>query len=169
MTPFAELPRLDLVSAVAARDLCIGREGQLPWRLPEDLKRFKAMTTGHAILMGRKTFESVGRPLPNRRNIVISRTATTLGDGVEICTSLADAIARARDTDDAPKVIGGGEIYRQSLPFATHLFLTWVDVEVEGCDAHFPEFRDAAWVEVERVAGATKGVTFATYRRVARG
>ena len=164
MTTPALLPRLDLVAAVA-RDLCIGRAGQLPWHLPEDLKRFKAMTTGHAILMGRKTFESVGRPLPNRRNLVISRSAAALGEGIEICGSLDEAVARARETDDAPKVIGGAEIYRLALPLATHLSITWVDLEVEGCDAHFPEFRDGSFEEIERVSAQTQGVTFVEYRR----
>ncbi len=159
------LPPLHLVAAVG-RDRCIGKAGALPWRVPEDLKRFKALTTGHAVVMGRKTFESIGRPLPNRRNLVVTRGTPSLPDGVERCASVDEAIALARETDPEPMVIGGGEIYAAALPAATHLHLTTVDVEVEGCDAFFPAFDEAAFRLVSREPAETPGVVFLLYERV---
>lgn len=155
--------RVDLVAAVA-RDLCIGKGGALPWRLPEDLKYFKRLTTGHAIVMGRKTFESIGKPLPNRRNIVVSRTSSPRPD-VEVAPSLEAALELAWQTDAEPKIIGGGEIYRLALPLATRLYITWVDQDVSDCDAHFPEFRGAGFVQVSSERGETPGVTFDVYDR----
>jgi dihydrofolate reductase len=147
------------------RDRAIGKAGALPWRVPEDLKRFKALTTGHAVIMGRKTFESIGRPLPNRRNLVVTRGGTHLPDGVEACSSLQEAIARARHTDPEPMVIGGEQIYREALPLATHLHLTAIDQQVEGCDAFFPAFDDASFVLASREDGTTEGVAFLLYER----
>ncbi len=164
MTGSARARSIDLVAAVS-RDLCIGRGGALPWHLPEDLKRFRAITTGHAIVMGRKTFDSIGRALPNRRNIVVSRAPGFVAPpGVEVARDLDLALELALDTDAEPKVIGGGEIYRQALPLATRLFITWVDQDVSDCDARFPEFRDA-FVLGSSEPGATEGVTFAVYER----
>lgn len=148
------------------RDRAIGKAGALPWRVPEDLKRFKALTTGHAVIMGRKTFESIGRPLPNRRNLVVTRTAPRLPEGVEACASVEEAIARARQTDPEPMVIGGEQIYRDALPLATHLHLTVIDQHVEGCDAFFPPFEEGELSLVSREDGATDGVTFLRYERV---
>lgn len=154
---------IDLVAAVS-RDLCIGRAGALPWHLPEDLKRFRALTTGHAIVMGRKTFDSIGRPLPNRRSIVISRSPGFAPPGVEVAASLDAALELALAGDAEPKVIGGGEIYRLALPRASRLFITWVDQDVADCDTRFPEFRDA-FTLVSSEPGTTPGVTFAEYHR----
>ena len=154
---------LDLVVAVA-RDLGIGRGGQLPWRIPEDLKYFKRITTGHAVVMGRKTFESIGRALPNRRNIVVSRSLAARDD-VEVAPSLEAALELAWERDAAPKIIGGGEIYRLALPFATRVFLTRVDQVVPGCDTHFPEVRDAGFRRVSAEGGETPGVVFEVYER----
>jgi len=128
------------------RDRIIGRGGKLPWRLPDDMKHFKATTMGHAIIMGRKTWEETGRPLPGRRNLVV--TSRTI-DGVETFRTIEDAIAAARTTDPEPYVIGGGEIYKAALPFATKLVITWVKESAEG-DTRFPEVDFAQWKEVER-------------------
>jgi dihydrofolate reductase len=155
---------LHLVAAVG-RSGCIGKGGALPWRLPEDLKRFKAITIGHAVIMGRKTHESIGRALPGRRNIVVTRGTPALPEGVERAPSLEAAIDLARTTDPEPMVIGGGEIYREAMPLATHLHLTRVDLDVEGCDAFFPEVDEAAFQIASSEAGETPGVTFLLYRR----
>jgi len=127
----------------------IGREGGLPWHYPEDMKHFRAVTRGHAVIMGRKTHESIGRPLPDRRNIVVSRDVHFMAAGCEVVASLDEAIARARATDDEPRVIGGAEIYARALPLATVLYLTEVTREVPG-DTYFPPWDDGSWRETER-------------------
>ena len=157
---------LCLIAAVGA-DGAIGIGGALPWRLPEDLKRFKAITTGHAVIMGRKTFESIGRPLPNRRNIVVTRSTPELPAGVERASSIDAAVALARQTDSEPMVIGGGEIYRATIGEATRLEITEVAREVPGADAFFPAIDRARFEESARTNAETPGVAFVTYR--ARG
>lgn len=154
---------LTLIAAVA-KNKVIGKNGQLPWHVSEDLKFFKAQTTGHAIVMGKKTFDSTGKPLPNRRNIVVSRRATEL-PGAEVAGTIDEAIARARETDPDPFVIGGAEIYRAALPFATRMLLTEIDQSPEG-DTYFPDFDRKVWKEVERRSGETPGVTFVTWERI---
>lgn len=154
---------LALVVAVASNGV-IGRNGGLPWRIPEDLKHFRRVTTGHAVIMGRKTWESIGKPLANRRNIVITRTPGYAAEGAEVVASIDEAIARARETDEEPRVIGGAEIYRATLPIATRLFLTEVHRDVEG-DASFPPFDRAEWREVERRAGEDETVQYVTLER----
>lgn len=160
------MPALCLIAAVGTKGE-IGKAGALPWRLPEDLKRFKAITTGHAVIMGRKTFESIGRALPNRRNIVVSRASPTLPSGVELARSIEAAIALARETDPEPMVIGGGEIYAATIGQATRLEITEVAEEVPGADAFFPAIDESRFEESERTNAETPGVTFVTYR--ARG
>lgn len=155
---------LSMIAAVA-KNKVIGNKGQLPWHVSEDLKFFKAQTTGHAIVMGKKTYDSTGKPLPNRRNIVVSRTATTI-EGAEVCGTIDEAIARARETDPEPFIIGGAEIYRLAMPLATRLMITEIDRTPEG-DAFFPDIDAAEWKETERRAGETPGVTFVTYERAA--
>ncbi len=149
-------PPLALVVAMA-RNRGIGLAGRLPWHLPEDLKRFKALTLGHAVLMGRKTHESIGRPLPGRRNIVVTRSGATFA-GCETAASLDEALALARTSDALPMVIGGAELYAQALPRATHLYLTRVDRDVEA-DTYFPAFDEADWVLV-REEMLSPGVSF---------
>lgn len=159
-------PPLHLVVAVA-QDGCIGRAGALPWRLPEDMKHFKALTIGHAILMGRKTFESIGRPLPHRTSIVItSRPSDQFPPEVIAVKTLEEAIARARTIDDAPRVIGGGEVYEAAMPFATHLHVTHVDVTVPDGDTFFPKIDETVFRMVDKRSGETEGVTFIEYRRL---
>jgi dihydrofolate reductase len=142
-------PVISLVVAVAENGL-IGRDGGLPWRIPGDLRHFKAVTMGKPIVMGRKTWESLGRPLPGRRNIVITRNADYRAEGAAVAHDLNAAIAVA---GDAPEicVIGGAEIYAQALPRAHRLYLTEVHGAPAG-DTFFPAFDRGAWREVSREA-----------------
>ena len=127
----------------------IGIDNSMPWHLPEDMAHFKRLTSGHTVIMGRKTFDSIGRPLPNRRNIVISRNAGWSRDGAERVGSLAEAIALAGA--EPAFVIGGAQIYAQALPLCTELIITEVGA-VFDCDAFFPEPDPAVWTETERQA-----------------
>jgi dihydrofolate reductase len=142
---------MDIAIYVAiAENGVIGREGGLPWRLSSDLKRFKADTMGKPIVMGRKTWEGIGRPLPGRLNIVVTRDPAFRAEGAETVRSLEDAIALARARGrcmagaDEICVIGGGEIYRQALPLADRLHVTHVLAEVEG-DTRFPDIDSKIW------------------------
>ena len=148
----ARRPRVSIIVAVGANGV-IGTDGQLPWRLPEDLKRFRALTMGHAMVMGRKTFDSIGRPLPGRRSIVVSRQSALHIEGATVTPSLDAAIAAAGD-DPEIFVIGGGEIYAASLPLADRLLVTEVDASPAG-DTHFPTIDATAWREVSRERHAT--------------
>jgi len=141
-------PCLSLIAAVAANGV-IGSDNALPWRLPEDLKRFKALTLGHPVIMGRKTFESIGRPLPGRRNLVITHNPRYRAEGCEVLTSLEAALAACAGTADEIFVIGGAQIYAEALPLARRLYLTEIRAEFPG-DAHFPAFDRGAWRETAR-------------------
>ncbi|MFC0336296.1 dihydrofolate reductase [Kushneria avicenniae] len=158
--------------AAVSRNRVIGVEGKLPWYLPEDLKFFKAVTLHKPLIMGRATFASIGRALPNRLNIVVTRDTTFEHPGVRVCHDLENALALADDQAmiegvEEIMVIGGGEIYQQMLPCAARLYLTEIDAEVAG-DTLFPELTDD-WQEVERVAGAPKegqpGYDFVRYEK----
>lgn len=140
-------PRLTLVVA-RARHGVIGRDNTLPWHLPEDLQHFKATTMGHPILMGRRTFESIGRPLPGRRSIVLSRDPGWAREGCERAGSLDEAIALCAGLPEA-FVVGGAAVYAQALPRADRLIVTEVDLEVDG-DAWFPAIDPAAWACTSR-------------------
>ena len=144
------------VSLIAAldRDFAIGKANTLPWHLPDDLKRFKALTLGKPVLMGRKTAESLGRALPKRRNLVLTRGGAVPFEGMQAVASLAEAIDIARVDGDELCVIGGGEVYALALPMATHLFLTHVDTTAAGADAFFPYICNSAWREVARAGHA---------------
>lgn len=135
-------PELVLVAAMA-RNGVIGQQGCMPWHLPADLKHFRKITTGYPVLMGRKTFESIGKPLPGRRNIVISRSSPELPGAVELATSLDEALAMCTDAERV-MIIGGGEIYHQVLPLADRLELTLVDAEPQG-DTRFPGYDLSEW------------------------
>ena len=159
--------RISLVAAVA-RNGVIGDAGRLPWHLPEDLKRFKTLTMGHVMIMGRRTHESIGRPLPGRRTIVVSRQAGLDLPGVEVASSLEAAIALA---GEAPEifVVGGGEIYAQALPLAHRLLLTEVEATPPG-DAFFPAFDRQKWRVGARTEGRSAdglGYTFVDFERAA--
>ena len=157
----SELAPLALVVAIGDGGV-IGKNGELPWRLSEDMRHFKATTMGHAIIMGRKTHASIGRALAGRRNIVISRTADGF-DGCEVARSLEEAIALARTTDEEPRIIGGAQIYEEALPLVTRIFLTEVHRKLEG-DAFFHLDR-SGWRETSRRAGESEGVEFVTLER----
>ncbi len=155
-----------------ARNGVIGRDGALPWHLPEDLKRFKALTLGHPVVMGRKTWDSIvarnGKPLPGRRNLVISRQPGFVAPGAEVAASLEAALALCAD---APHVfvIGGAQIYLAALPHAQRVELTEIDADVEG-DAVMPPLDPAQWRETARAAHAATterpfGYAFVTYER----
>ena len=139
------------ISLIAAldRNNAIGKGNTLPWHLPDDLKRFKALTLGKPILMGRKTAESIGRALPGRRNLVLTRSGRVPFDGMEAVASIDEAIALVGDAEDL-SVIGGGELYALILPRATHLHLTYVDTEVEDAEAHFPQLDAREWTVIAR-------------------
>jgi dihydrofolate reductase len=140
-------PRLSLIAAVAANGV-IGRGGALPWHLPEDLKRFKALTLGHHIVMGRKTYESIGRLLPGRTTVIVTRQRDYAAPGAVVAASIEDAITRCTG-DDEVFVIGGAQIYQAALPIADRLYLTEVMADVEG-DTHFPAFDRRQWRERSR-------------------
>ena len=135
--------RPSVLTIIVAHDQnrLIGGGNALLWHLPEDLKRFKALTTGHPILMGRKTFESIGRPLPNRSNIVITRNPQWKYEGVLTAESLEEAIGMASMQDSEIFLSGGGELYRQGLPYADILEITEVEGQYEG-DTWFPEYEE---------------------------
>ncbi|HDZ49546.1 hypothetical protein LCGC14_0029950 [marine sediment metagenome] len=158
-----------------AKNRVIGVEGKLPWYLPEDLKFFKRITQAKPLVMGRKTFTSIGKALPNRLNVVVTRNAEFSHESVRVCHDLPAALALADQhaTIEAAEeimVMGGGEIYRQALPFAQRLYITEVDIEVEG-DATFPAIDHQAWREVQRVAGqpaeGQPNYDFVVYERTA--
>lgn len=138
--------RLTIVAALA-RNRAIGIAGRMPWHLPGELRHFKALTMGRPIIMGRKTHESIGRALPGRRNIVVSRDAAYRADGCEVAGSLDEALALAGDGE--AMLIGGGELYRLGLPRAARMVLTLVDLEPEA-DTWFPAWDEAEWEEVSR-------------------
>ena len=157
-----------LVAAVA-RNGVIGADGGIPWRLPDDQRRFKELTVGHVLVMGRRTYESIGRPLPDRKTVVVTRTPgwSAGADGVVVAPGVPEAIAVAGTIDDEVFVVGGTRVYEAALPLADRLELTWVDAEPEG-DARFPEIEWADWREVAREAH--EGWSAVSYeRRVASG
>ncbi len=152
------VPRICLVAARAANGV-IGRNNALPWHLPADLKRFKALTMGHPVVMGRKTHESIGRPLPGRRNLVITRNRAYSAPGCDIVHSLDEAIAVCRGSPEI-FIIGGAELYRESLPRAHCLEFTEIRADFEG-DAVFPALSMSAWRETAReIHGDEAGIPF---------
>ncbi len=143
----SDAPRVYLVAAVAANGV-IGGNGKLPWHLPEDLKHFKALTLGHPVIMGRKTWESLGKPLPGRENIVVTRSPGFEAAGASVAASLEAALALCTG-EPVVFVIGGGELYAAALPVADGLVLTEIRREFAG-DARFPAFDRSAWRETQR-------------------
>ena len=162
MNERAVLQPLMLVLAIGNRG-AIGLRGKLPWRIPEDMKHFRRVTTGHAVIMGRKTWDEVGKPLPQRRNIVVSGNPQLTLEGAEVVGTLGEAIVRARTTDTEPRVIGGARIFRDALPLATRIHLTEVHRDVEA-DTFF-ELDRRGFHETERRDGDEPGVVFLTLER----
>ena len=140
--------RISLVVAMAANRV-IGRDNGLPWHLPADLQHFKAITLGKPVLMGRKTWESLGRPLPGRTNIVITRDAGYVAGGCVMAHSLEEAVRAAGEAAEV-MVIGGAQLYRQALPLADTLYLTLVHAEFQG-DTRFPAWQPKEWRETARI------------------
>jgi dihydrofolate reductase len=161
-------PRVSVIAALAKNGV-IGIENRLPWRLPEDLAHFKALTLGHPVLMGRKTFESLGRPLPGRANIVITRNPDYCREGCLVADSIRAALALCKGADEV-FFIGGADLYAQAIPLADRLYLTEVDIAAEG-DAWFPAYDTSAFREVSREShrgekGDALGFDFVVYERV---
>ena len=140
-------PIISIVVAMA-RNRTIGVNNTLPWRCPEDLKRFKSLTMGHHMIMGRKTFDSIGKPLPGRITVVVTRNENLHIEGCVMAHSLENAIADCA-ADHEIFIVGGAELYALSLPLANKLYITHVQKNVTG-DAHFPEFDQAEWQELTR-------------------
>ena len=138
---------LSIIVAMAA-NRTIGINNTMPWRIPEDLKHFKALTMGHHMIMGRKTFDSIGKPLPGRTTVVVTRDRSLKIDGCTMAHSMDEALAACAG-DDKIFVVGGAELYEQALPLVGTLYITEIRQDVEG-DAHFPEFDRDAWQEVSR-------------------
>jgi dihydrofolate reductase len=151
-----------------ATNRTIGLDNTLPWRIPEDLRHFKALTMGHHMIMGRKTFDSIGRPLPGRTTVVVTRNRDLRIDGCIVAHSLQDAISSCAG-DEQIFVVGGAELYAQALPLTGMLYITEIQQDVAG-DAHFPEFDLGEWVEVSRENRSQQEPQpleyhFVTYRR----
>ncbi len=160
---------INIVVAKASNNV-IGAKNDLIWHLPNDLKHFKSLTSGHPIIMGRKTFESLGRPLPNRTNIVVTRDQNWNAEDIEITSSLVKAIETAKKIDEDVYIIGGGNIYKQAMEFTDVLYITEVHHEFDG-DTYFPEIDSEEWEEVEREDFKKDekhpyAYSFVTYRRI---
>lgn len=160
---------ISIIVAASTNDV-IGVQGDLPWKLPDDLKRFKQLTMGKPIVMGRLTWESIGRPLPGRRNIVITRQPGYVAEGCDVVASPAEALRTAGDVDEV-MIIGGGQIYNLFLPKAGRLYMTRVHANIEG-DAFFPAIDDREWkltASDSRPASSANDFAFEfrTYERIA--
>jgi len=165
--PAAAPSSLALIAAVASNGV-IGVDNRLPWRLSDDLKRFRALTTGHAVIMGRKTWESLPRALPDRQNIVVTRQRGYSASGAQVAASLDDALALV-ELPAPVFCIGGGELFAEALPRADHLYLTEIDRQFAG-DARFPPWRDGRWREIARETKRVEGpagfdYAYVTYER----
>ena len=145
-TMVLQQPLISIIVAMAENGT-IGRDNSLPWRLADDLRRFKSLTMGKVVLMGRKTYESIGRPLPGRTNLVLTRDPQWRAEGVVAVRSLGQALGCARDAEELV-AIGGAEIYRLLMPFARRIYLTHVHADIPG-DTFFPDFDSTQWADVE--------------------
>lgn len=149
------------ISMIVARSTnhVIGRDNQMPWKISADLQFFKKVTMGHPVIMGRKTWESIGRPLPGRRNIVVSRNTELQLTGAEVVNSLDAALA---SLSEFPRVfvIGGEQLFTQAFPKADRLYITEIDLDVEGGDTFFTVPNPSEWKEVERTPASEAGITF---------
>ncbi len=161
-------PHVSIIVAMA-RNRTIGVNNTLPWRCPEDLKHFKALTMGHHMIMGRKTFDSIGKPLPGRTTVVVTRDKDLKIDGCIVTHSLQEAIATCT-SDDEVFIVGGADIYAQSLNLADTLYITEIQQDVEG-DAHFPDHNKQSWRETSREVHSQETPQplhyhFVTYQRI---
>ena len=151
-------PAISMIVA-RSRNHVIGRDNQMPWKISADLQFFKRVTMGHPVIMGRKTWESIGRPLPGRRNIVVSRNASYQATGGELVGSLDEAL---KSLSEFPRVfvIGGEQLFTQAFPKADRLYITEIDIDIEGGDTFFEVPNESDWKEVERTPGSEGDVTF---------
>lgn len=158
-------PKISMIAALSKNNV-IGDSGHIPWHISEELKRFRKITTGHPIIMGRKTHQSIGRILPDRTNIIITRDPNFKVEGGIVVHSLDEALEKARKVDQEEiMVIGGGEIYKQALPQADRLYLTLVDAEMEG-DVFFPDYSQFKKViSEEKVQAGDYNLTYLTLER----
>lgn len=139
---------LSLIAAIGKNNE-LGKENKLLWNLPADMKHFRETTSGHPVIMGRKTFESIGRPLPNRQNIVITRDVTYTKESVEVVHSIEEALRLFENSKAEVFIIGGAEIYKQALPYANKLYITKVESNFQDADTFFPEFNVEDWQEIK--------------------
>jgi len=153
------LPHISIIVA-HSRNMAIGKAGTLVWRLPNDLKRFKKLTTGHPIIMGRKTYQSINRPLPDRTNVVVTRDANLEIPGCIVVHSAIEAIKRAKEFDQEEIfIIGGAELYKETLSLADRLYVTVVDMYVDG-DAFFPEYSNIFTKKISEESGEFEGLKY---------
>ena len=154
----AKHPAISMIVA-RSRNHVIGRDNQMPWKISADLQFFKKVTMGHPVIMGRKTWESIGRPLPGRRNIVVSRNADLKLTGAEVVNSLDAALATL---NEFPRVfvIGGEQLFTQAFPKADRLYITEIDIDVDGGDTFFAVPNESEWKEVERTPASEGKITF---------
>ena len=162
-------PAITLIAALDSKR-AIGQDNALPWHIPQDLQRFKALTRGKPLIMGRKTAESLGRALPHRANIVLSRSNASPFEGMVVAPTVDQALALAGSAPEV-MIVGGGQVYELFLPRAQVLRLTWVDTQVERPDAYFPELEPGQWVETFREehspsVGQPLRFRFVDYRRI---
>ena len=148
-----------ILIAAVDKNLAIGKDGGIPWDIKEDLKFFREKTQNSAIIMGRATFDSIGRPLPNRKNIVMTRSPQDR-EGVTEVTSVEDAIDEAKIFSQIINIIGGEYIYKEFLPIATKLIITEVGLNINSPDAYFPEWSTEEWKEVSRTDSSENGIKF---------
>lgn len=147
------MSRVSAIVAMSAGNRVIGKDNKLPWHIPNDLKRFKQLTTGKTVIMGIKTYYSIGKPLPNRSNIVLTRLSNVIIPGVQICQGITDALRRHADLDET-FIIGGEYTYLNSMLFWDRIYLTEIHKEFEG-DTFFPKLNPVEWKEIERVENIT--------------
>ena len=151
-------PAISMIVA-RSRNHVIGRDNQMPWKISADLQFFKRVTMGHPVIMGRKTWESIGRPLPGRRNIVVSRNANFQAVGAELASSLNEALERLNEFSRV-FVIGGEQLFKQAFSIADRLYITEINLDVEGGDTFFEVPNASDWKEVERTPGSEGDITF---------
>lgn len=151
-------PAISMIVA-RSRNHVIGRDNQMPWKISADLQFFKRVTMGHPVIMGRKTWESIGRPLPGRRNIVVSRNTDYVATGGELVGSLDEALKSLSEFDRV-FVIGGEQLFKQAFDKADRLYITEIDLDIEGGDTFFEVPNEANWKEVERTPGSEGDISF---------
>ena len=155
------MAKISIIASIGKYDNALGKNSDLVWRISADLKRFKALTMGHPIIMGRKTFESIGKALPGRTNIVVTRNGNYHAEGIVVALSLDEAIRKAKEVDDQEIfIIGGGEIFNQAFPLADKLYLTLVDDRAQEADVFFPEYKEDFTKKTFEEEGEERGTQY---------